>query len=175
MWVRSYRRSDAIPRSVPANVSSTTFQVQSFRGRVSLVRYRIIATGRSSFADILGRFIYMFSRDAGMFLQRPAISNGFGFGRAHSEGGESHNGQTIDGYWIDVFAVPYWFLTGLACIPPLCGVVSIVKRRRAAWRRSNQRCESCGYDLRGTPERCPECGMVRTSGAAAQAEGRATA
>jgi hypothetical protein len=30
-----------------------------------------------------------------------------------------------------------------------------VRRRRRA--RAN-RCEACGFDLRGTPERCPECG-----------------
>lgn len=33
---------------------------------------------------------------------------------------------------------------------------------RAKSRERNGLCASCGYDLRGIPRRCPECGRVRT-------------
>ena len=35
-----------------------------------------------------------------------------------------------------------------------------IPERRANRRRDAGLCAACGYDLRGTPERCPECGQV---------------
>ena len=53
--------------------------------------------------------------------------------------------------------VPWWPLL-LAC-SVLPGVWWLTWRRaRARTRRG--RCARCGYDLRATPERCPECGAV---------------
>jgi hypothetical protein len=53
-----------------------------------------------------------------------------------------------------VAVVPYWFLVLLFAAAPL----------RWAWVRHRVRfqpsgsCGRCGYDLRATPDRCPECG-----------------
>jgi hypothetical protein len=51
------------------------------------------------------------------------------------------------------FTVPYWFLAIMFAPPPLLWL-----RRRRAQRRAGGRCRVCGYDLRATPDRCPECG-----------------
>jgi hypothetical protein len=41
----------------------------------------------------------------------------------------------------------------------LLWVILVIQKRRAA-DRDGGRCRNCGYDLRATPERCPECGSV---------------
>ena len=43
-------------------------------------------------------------------------------------------------------------------------VARVVKQRR--WARAHQLCRNCGYDLRATPDRCPECGLVPEARAA---------
>jgi len=56
--------------------------------------------------------------------------------------------------------LPYWFPTGLTAVLPLIQINQF-RRRRARYRRLREGlCQACGYDLRETPERCPECGMV---------------
>jgi hypothetical protein len=47
-----------------------------------------------------------------------------------------------------------------AALPIARVAAAIVRCRRAARRIAAARCGSCGYDLRATPERCPECGAI---------------
>jgi hypothetical protein len=58
-----------------------------------------------------------------------------------------------------VLGVPFWAL----CVPPAIaagwGVGRLYLRRN---RQGLGRCRQCGYDLRATPDRCPECGHVPT-------------
>jgi hypothetical protein len=55
-------------------------------------------------------------------------------------------------------SLPIWGAMLLLMVPPAVSL-SVVRRRRR-WRRLGL-CMVCGYDLRATPDRCPECGTVR--------------
>jgi hypothetical protein len=63
-------------------------------------------------------------------------------------------------FW-KVYWVPQWWVLSVTALPPLlwCGLrlrSGRVKRRI----RGMALCIGCGYDLRATPDRCPECGAA---------------
>src|SRR5688572_2101807 len=62
-----------------------------------------------------------------------------------------------DEYHFAVVLMPIWTITLLAAVVPGCALAGWLRRRR---RMNDLRCGSCGYDLRATPGRCPECGTV---------------
>ena len=62
--------------------------------------------------------------------------------------------QTNGGRYV---VIPYWFL--VTC----CIGMAVISAR--SWHRRRNillegRCKRCGYDLRATPARCPECGTA---------------
>jgi len=70
------------------------------------------------------------------------------------------------------FHHPYWSeLSPEVVMGPLvaAGIVLYDRRRVRRDRREDGACEGCGYDLRATPERCPECGRAVTPGATVRA------
>ena len=53
--------------------------------------------------------------------------------------------------------VPHWLPTGVLALSSWVALRSALRRRR---RERAGLCARCGYDLRATPGRCPECGSV---------------
>jgi hypothetical protein len=53
--------------------------------------------------------------------------------------------------------VPYWLLAGVTL--PVAVVATMWRRHRRRGPRAGM-CPGCGYDLRATPDRCPECGAA---------------
>jgi len=56
-----------------------------------------------------------------------------------------------------IFAIPYWVLVPPTALLPISWILS---RRRQRHRASAGHCLSCGYDLRESKDKCPECGTA---------------
>lgn len=59
--------------------------------------------------------------------------------------------------WSTSIQFPYALTAVIFAILPL---VNLMLHRRRRRRVLEHQCVGCGYDLRATPDRCPECGMV---------------
>lgn len=62
-------------------------------------------------------------------------------------------------YWQRSISAPYWAVLAALLLP---GIVAFPFWRRASRRRQRVAeglCVKCGYDLRASLDRCPECGM----------------
>jgi hypothetical protein len=67
------------------------------------------------------------------------------------------------GVWaMNVIAVPWWSLAAVSAILPALWYLRYRGRRLIRQRAAAGRCVNCGYDLRGSPDRCPECGTLAT-------------
>jgi hypothetical protein len=84
----------------------------------------------------------------------PRPVNGFFFGGAGS---------------VRVVLVPLSAVAGVLALLPIASFACAIRRLRRQRRRADAgECAACGYDLRATPERCPECGAVRGGGGSAR-------
>lgn len=75
-------------------------------------------------------------------------ASGFGFDRKHV----GHQ------YAYDDVLIPCWFLIAILALLPAMRVRKWYRTRMAAHHQRAGRCTACGYDLRATNGRCPECG-----------------
>ena len=62
--------------------------------------------------------------------------------------------------------VPYWFLLLVFAAYPFGRAWLALRRRRERLRRARGACLCCGYDLRASTGRCPECGTAFAPAAA---------
>jgi hypothetical protein len=71
--------------------------------------------------------------------------------------------QSRGSFWgFRVLTVSYWCMVVVAGALPASWLTAYARRRRC-WRRAVKRlCPGCGYDLRASPGRCPECGILAT-------------
>jgi hypothetical protein len=157
MWARSYFVSEGISWGKNGYADNGTLirrvvYVDSGHGRIHLTR----AHFSSLFLDGVS------PKEEGIHYLRPspivpAQSPDWSFaGFTYSSFGGDVDLQ------LGAFSVPYWFLLLTFGLFPALWLIRYILRKRPP----STTCPTCGYDMRATPHRCPECGAVPSSTAA---------
>ena len=68
-----------------------------------------------------------------------------------------------------LLVIPWWQFTTTAAFAPLVWLSGSTRRWRKSQRVRTSQCKRCGYDLRASPNRCPECGSPAPKNAEATA------
>ena len=71
---------------------------------------------------------------------------------------EGHN-QPLSAIHVTVY-LPSLLLIFLSALPPVFWLLAVRRSLRARRRAKHGFCPICGYDLRASKDRCPECGMA---------------
>ena len=165
LWVRSYFWAD----TYLGHAGHWTAVAMSNRGRASLECFRADlpnfprqTPARSGYLRLVSHSPRAQSGDPGVRHQAGA----FGFSWYLSDGGmvvrRTGMGQTIRTFFNQQRdgSVPHWFaMLVFGALPASWLSGWRRQRRRRQWIETN-RCSRCGYDLRATTDRCPECGTA---------------
>jgi hypothetical protein len=174
-WVRSYRGQEVISRisfiSKQGHVVEITYLFEPGAGGMRLGRHTWVLDERTlktlkangvggwSWNVWPGAKLYYPIMGVPMVLGRPDPStiiltrwtiDGFQFDRSQ------HRNKTAFGNDTNLsVTMPFWFACLVFAALP---IESAVRVRRWVVRKRRGFCTECGYDLRGSGDRCPECG-----------------
>jgi hypothetical protein len=151
LWLRSYRRRDELSRYRTTGYH----EVVSSRGMVA-VRVTSWPTPLPENANELGWRHHSGPPEAPSVPPAVTVSERLGFRRATFR----HPGN---GYTLQIWTFPWPAVAAVGLIPAAVAAAGSCRRRVRRRRRQAGLCLACGYDLRASTGRCPECGAPAPS------------
>jgi hypothetical protein len=159
LWVRSYWTRTTVGWSSRSTASAVVHRARCFGG---VVEYR-----RGLYRCDPGLFVPDPIKQGPVELEEwtlPSLQSARSLGYPSALPGVTFD-RTVD--WHDyglvgglTASLALWMPAALFAALPSAAGLRAVRRRRAGARERSRSCATCGYDLRATPDRCPECGTV---------------
>ncbi len=174
LWVRSYFTGDKLTYAwaVLPEARQVFLPAYTNQGLLSLSRYDVRFGGLlppgflgDASADLQWERFMPFAQSSG---DRPYL---LGFGASDA----SRTKMLFDPPGVQqierwrIVTMPLWALTIAFGVLPGIAFARHRRRRLRAFRAARGWCETCGYDLQATPDRCPECGRPRSTTSAPSA------
>ena len=163
MWVRSYFRYDGLYLTKVVGPDERP-ERRFFHARSSLGSVSLCSTYQNCVRDFMNPYDRKLM-GAGWVrtvrVESPPASIAVGGGWLGFQSkfeSDVHEAQTR---YDRVVVLPYWLFATVLAITPVLWLRAWRHRRR---RLVQSLCPVCGYDLRATPERCPECGARAVGG-----------
>jgi hypothetical protein len=165
LWVRSYFAGDKLTCTwaLPAEARRVFLPAFTNKGMLYLTRYDFSFSGtlpHGFFGDTTADF------DWESFQPFPASGGIAGYFAGFHATDESRTKPLTDPPGVRqterwrTLTMPLWAPMIAFGVLPGVVLVRYRKRRRRTSRMTRGLCPNCGYDLRATPEVCPECGPV---------------
>jgi hypothetical protein len=165
LWVRSYWRAEELSYG---KFDDQTYQALEFRCVMGEFQVASVTYAIPQDVKAIGKSWSVHSRPAraehklrsdqnedGMTVSSSGWFFGFGY--------LSQTAPFLAGYSLRAVAIPAWSLALFFTVAPALRLRAI---RHGSRRRRVGECMGCGYDLRATPDRCPECGAAPAAPAA---------
>ena len=160
MWVRSYTRSEWLVR----DAERTSLRFASHPGTFHIhVQWGVTSAVPRKDPASRAEWWYDTYEPSPYFIKERQNGDTFYFSRGRfvvwkavaAPASPGRKGWACPNYGTPA---PYWLLVALAgALPAWRGGRWLLRRRRAG---RPGHCAHCNYDLRATPERCPECGAT---------------
>ncbi len=150
---------------VRASSSDATWYVRADGGLVKIWRVRREGADLAAHppfnrsADVAG-FGVIYMRSKALSIGISELIDGDPFSATRPARYRYHSAPPPVAHLSRGITVPGWFLFCCFAVYPFAQVVCLRRHLRMVRRRERGLCVSCGYDLRVTPGRCPECGAV---------------
>jgi hypothetical protein len=162
VWVRSYAVCTRITRdSQPRQGAGNSLLLEANRGHLLFqdLRYGSYGGDWTISYRVTNRAA---GEDPGVYgvWERAETGRRVGYHRGFRWAGAGYHSREYLSQTSHIVALPFWMICLVLSVIPTIGGVKAVRRRRQPGK-----CRVCGYDLRATPDRCPECGAVWESDA----------